>query len=247
MGCFDVIRVLTEKNLDKEFLNKYKHLLKVGVRGFGYWIWKPYIIKKTLQEMNDGDQLLYLDAGCHLNHGGRKRLLEYFDEVSSSDLKVGGFQLSDCHNEKRWTKMDLLVKLGVNKNDRVLKTGQVEGGHVILEKGSQSDDFVKEWVNIAENEHYVDDSPSIETEYKDFQEHRHDQSIFSILCKIKGAVLFSADEVYPADGASWNLLCDYPIQDRRDTKLSLRAQLLNKIAKCKRKIVHLMTRFPGLK
>ena len=32
-------------------------------RGAGYWIWKSYIIRKTLEEINDGDILIYADGG----------------------------------------------------------------------------------------------------------------------------------------------------------------------------------------
>ena len=29
-------------------------------KGYGYWIWKPFLIWKTLQEMDEGDILLYI-------------------------------------------------------------------------------------------------------------------------------------------------------------------------------------------
>ena len=112
MNYFDSVDIFTEKNLDKDFKQKHKSILKLGSRGYGYWIWKPYIIHKMLQKMNAGDFLLYIDAGCHLNPVGRERLIEYFDLVTQSELKIGGFQIEECHNEKRWSKMDLLVHLG---------------------------------------------------------------------------------------------------------------------------------------
>ena len=34
--------------------------------GFAYWSWKPYIIMKTLEKMNDNDILIYMDGGCTL-------------------------------------------------------------------------------------------------------------------------------------------------------------------------------------
>ena len=33
-------------------------------RGGGYWIWKPFVILKTLKSMQEGDILLYADAGA---------------------------------------------------------------------------------------------------------------------------------------------------------------------------------------
>ena len=59
-----------------------------NVRGFGYWSWKPEIIKQTLSDKwNDGDQLLYLDAGCNLNRSWQKiALSQYFDMLSQDVL-----------------------------------------------------------------------------------------------------------------------------------------------------------------
>ena len=38
-------------------------------RGAGYWIWKPYIIWKTLQDVEDGDIVCYIDSACLINKG----------------------------------------------------------------------------------------------------------------------------------------------------------------------------------
>jgi hypothetical protein len=49
---FDKIKVLNEKDLDKDFIEKFKDKLVLGSRDFGYWVWKSYLILKTLKEMN---------------------------------------------------------------------------------------------------------------------------------------------------------------------------------------------------
>lgn len=53
--------------------------LTPSCRGFGYWSWKPWSIHHVLQDMQEGDRLLYLDAGCHININGAKRFREYVD------------------------------------------------------------------------------------------------------------------------------------------------------------------------
>ena len=40
----------------------------------GFWLWKPFIIKKTMENMNDGDVLLYLDCGCELDNNKKDDL-----------------------------------------------------------------------------------------------------------------------------------------------------------------------------
>ena len=44
-------------------------------------------------------------------------------------------------------------------------------------------EFLTDWYSIACNYHFVDDSPSIHPNDPSFREHRHDQSIFSLLIK----------------------------------------------------------------
>lgn len=236
MNYFDTVTIITEKDLDKDFKKKHKAILKLGSRGYGYWIWKPYIIHKMLQEIKDGDYLMYIDAGCHLNPAGRARLIEYFDLVSQSELKIGGFQIEECHNEKCWSKMDLLVHLGVENNKSILESGQVCGGHVLLQKCKNSVAFIDKWLKTAENHHLIDNSPSEKSNFEEFVEHRHDQSIFSILCKLEGAVRLPGDEVYPVDGVSWELLKEYPIHDKRDRAFTAIGKLKDKTTRLYKKI-----------
>jgi hypothetical protein len=56
MIIFKSINCCTENNVD---YNK---------RGYGYWIWKSQIIKQHMDLLNDGEILLYCDAGSQLNN-----------------------------------------------------------------------------------------------------------------------------------------------------------------------------------
>ena len=236
MGLFDDIFIYTEKNLDKDFKRKHRQILKFGTRGFGYWIWKPNIIKQALRTMQEGEQLLYADAGCHLNSEGKKRLLEYFDIVEQSELKIGAFQLEDVHNEYCWSKKDLIVHLGVQDNDDILNSGQICATQVLLQKCEQSTAFVDEWLNIMENYHFSDDSRSISPEHPNFKGHRHDQSVFSLLCKLNNAVRFRGSEVYPQNNDSWDELKEFPIHDKRDRAFSTTGKIKDKLIRLKKKL-----------
>ena len=78
LSCFDKITGMTEIDLknDKNFWDKHERFILENKKGFGYWIWKSYIIMKYLQEMIDSDILVYMDAGCTLNDKGKIRFLE---------------------------------------------------------------------------------------------------------------------------------------------------------------------------
>jgi hypothetical protein len=62
---FDTIEVYSPDILDDSFKMKFNDILKQP-RIAGYGVWRPYIIKKKLDEINDNDILIYLDAGCSI-------------------------------------------------------------------------------------------------------------------------------------------------------------------------------------
>ena len=54
------------EDLSEDFIEKYKDIFKHS-RGGGYWIWRPYILRSAINDINDGEYLVYLDAGCTIN------------------------------------------------------------------------------------------------------------------------------------------------------------------------------------
>lgn len=68
---------------DQDFWGPHHRLMKTVQRGYGYWLWKPYIVKKQLEKMNDNDILIYADSGCELNVNGLPRLVEYINAVNT--------------------------------------------------------------------------------------------------------------------------------------------------------------------
>jgi hypothetical protein len=77
IDIFDDINVYIGEHLqkDKSFWEQHGEFIKNNKRGYGYMLWKPYIIKKTMEHMKDGDILLYLDCGCELNNNKKDELL----------------------------------------------------------------------------------------------------------------------------------------------------------------------------
>ena len=58
-NIFDEIFIYNEYNLpyDEKFERAFRSKL-IPSRGFGYWCWKPFILLKTLESMNNNDILL---------------------------------------------------------------------------------------------------------------------------------------------------------------------------------------------
>jgi hypothetical protein len=161
---------------DTEFWKQHSEFILNNPRGYGYWLWKPYLIKKTMQNMNKGDILLYLDCGCELTCKIKNELIKCIDIVKT-DYIIGTL----TKIEREWNKMDLLIKLDMN-NDMYLNTNQRQAGTNMFLVCDKTIKLVNEWYTIGSEYHYIDDSPSIIPNGK-FIEHRHDQSIFSLLTK----------------------------------------------------------------
>ncbi len=240
MGVFrNRIRIFDETDIDADFREKMKEHLIAGSRGFGYWCWKPQIILQVMQEMNEGDVLLYADIGCHLNPKGLKRLEDYRElaiehsivAFQSRALGEDAITNLDLHflPEKQWTKMDLLRYFDVDDRNDILDSGQIGAGVIVFKNCVQSHHVVETWRQCYYDHFgFIDDSPSKLPNLPGFVQSGHDQSVFSLLCKKYGACLLSSGEyahirMYMPEGGDeklwpeyWRELKQYPVHAKRD-------------------------------
>ncbi len=178
---FEKIYGLTELNLknDLEFWNKHGEFLENNTRGYGYWLWKPYLIIKILNEINENDILLYCDCGCELNILGKDYMNKLFEKTNSK-LIIGTQALS---TDYAFTKIDIINYFKIN-NIEILKIPQMQAGCLMMKKCDIVFKLIEEWYDIMSNNyHLVDDSRSKLKNYLSFIDNRHDQSIFSMLVK----------------------------------------------------------------
>lgn len=233
MNIYDEIFILNESNLDKNFRDKFKSKLIHRSRGFGHYCWKPQVILQILNLMDYGDILHWADVGCHLNTNGIERLKEYFDLTNNSPTGILAFEADikkDTkhhdgrklynHIENEWTKGDLLDYFNVRDRLDIINTPQRVTTTLFLKKTNETLNFVKQWLGVIEhNFSLIDDTPSISPNLPEFTEHRHDQSIFSILCKLHNVDTVSFFEIeYPLVdriGHDWAALHFFPVHGSR--------------------------------
>jgi hypothetical protein len=207
-SLFKNIFGFTEKDLqdNEEFWKRHGDFIKNNPKGFGYWIWKCFLIKEVMnrKDVEEGDIILFVDAGCELNIKGRKRMIEYIGMTMTHDILA--FQMEHIY-EKKYTKMDLLEYANVSQEDR--DCGQIVGGINFWKKTNKTLYILDEIIHLltAENYHFIDDSPSIKTNDVTFIDHRHDQSCISVILK-KHKVFLLKDETYFED---WSNALLYPI------------------------------------
>jgi hypothetical protein len=163
---------------DPEFWVRHSDFIMNNPRGCGYWLWKPYIIMKTLEQLNDGDIIFYADGGCEFNAIRNKQMPRMFRAVSFDKMICSSTQ----HRENEWCKMDLIVELGMNEPN-YLHSVQFQASSIIIEVCDKTRQFIKEWYELCCIYHFIDDTPSVIPNCANFIEHRHDQSVFSLLFK----------------------------------------------------------------
>ena len=88
---FDSVTIYGPNNLDDTFKNNFSNILEMKRLG-GYAIWKPYIIKKKLNEISENDILVYADCGCTINIKGSRRFFDYINMLNDSDSGIISFQ-----------------------------------------------------------------------------------------------------------------------------------------------------------
>ena len=176
IDLFDETILYTDSWLQKhnDFWSKHSKFVKNNKRGYGYWIWKPYITKYTMDNMKNGDILLYLDCGCEIDKKNKNKLNNYLNKVKKLYIITSS---TGCLT-KYWTKMDLFLYLDAKSYaDKI----QRAAGAVIYYVCDKTRKLVNEWYDTACNYDLIDDTPSIHNNYSGFKEHRHDQSIFNLL------------------------------------------------------------------
>ena len=103
-------------------------------RGGGYWMWKPYIIYKNLQLLNDNDILIYSDSGSTIpnNKYTIDKLNEYINILKNSNKGILAFRNPNV--ESKWTKGDVFKHFNCLDNEDIYNTRQFSGGLGIIIK-----------------------------------------------------------------------------------------------------------------
>lgn len=167
-------------------------------RGAGFWIWKSYVIRETLKELNDGDYLVYSDAGS-VYVGDLCDIISTFN-----DEKLDVMVFSLLLQEKEYTKRDAFVLLNADE-PRYTESRQRIGGYIIIRKSKKAEDFIDEWHNACKDYRIITDSHNRmgKPNYKEFKDHRHDQSILSLTAKKHGIKEYRDPSQFGNDFSKW--------------------------------------------
>ena len=171
---------------------EYRPALPNATRGYGYWRWKPEVILRALNELMDGNILIYSDAG-----------VEFIEPVSivldRKDQDIWLFGNETLH--RHWCKADIIEEIWPVSYRRSWANfdRQCQASVIFLRVNDYTRAFVKEWLDwcLFEGGRLIDDSPSRLPNHPEFKENRHDQAILTTLAYREGIKLHHWYVRYP--------------------------------------------------
>lgn len=203
-GVFKTIKGYGPKDLSEDFIKKHCDIFKHS-RGGGYWIWRPYILRQAINNINDNEYLVYLDAGCTINKSGKKRFYEYIHNLENSQNNYGilSFQMTNTNGkgeiqkEKWWTTGQIFNIFNIKPDSDIGESGQYLGGVLILKKNKHLLEYLDKYEKcIYENPLLITDIYNDKDQHEGFKENRHEQSITSVLRKMHGSEVIEGDETW---------------------------------------------------
>ena len=182
------------KLINPEWFDLHRKFITTNARGCGYWIWKSLLITEKLRSIEYGDILVYADAGHEISPAGSNRFDEYIKLTNQFELLA--FDINEPIS--KWTKGDLLNHFSISNNDPFTSLNQVQAGLLFIKKTTGNIILFNYWNSLSTEYAYkfINDSPSRSQNSIAFIEHRHDQSIFTLLIRLSRRGLVLKDESF---------------------------------------------------
>jgi len=141
----------------------------------GHYSWKPYIIMRELMNVDDGDVVWYMDADRRWRKG--VDVLTQFVDLA----KERGIVLV-CYGDDNatWTQRATFVHMGMDE-EKYWRAPHLNAGIQVFERSNLTLRFVQDWLMASLSYDVIANRKSKYKEFEEFREHRHDQSILSIL------------------------------------------------------------------
>jgi hypothetical protein len=159
-------------------------------KGFGWWLWKPYLISKTLDAMPADDYLIYLDATIEV----LKNPLELIK--SSEDIIL----YNNGQNHHEYCKAECYYGMGIYSG---LDQLQANAAIQIYKNTEATQTFLTDYFYNCSNLMFVNDEYKKEIQISKFKAHRHDQSILTNLAIEAGIELKASPCQYGSKGNAY--------------------------------------------
>lgn len=149
-------------------------------RGAGFWMWKPQVILQAMKTTSC-EYILYCDvSSCPVMT--KEKML---DIARSFDHNIMGSRNTNPNSQERmWTKPFTFQALGVSESGPHATSDQRVATMILVRNTTEAHDFIKDWIRYVQIPNVVNDFYASDFQRpKFFRDHRHDQSVFSLLSK----------------------------------------------------------------
>ena len=174
-GRFDKVYSYNETELTPELLGSPTFKIK---KGLGHYSWKPDVIWQTLNRVNDGDVVVYLDAGCSVYDCNEWD--KYFSYLQKYDILA--FRLHQ--RNYNWTRRSVFEHFSKSINYNWKDSFQFGANALIVKKTQNGIAFVSDWRDyMISRLDLCGDVPPDEKKNEDsrLKENRYDQTILTAL------------------------------------------------------------------
>lgn len=178
-GCFDAVIQYKYKDIEESFEVENSEILNGGnSKGAGFWLWKPYFLLKTLKSVNEGDVIFYSDSGASFVRDVKPLI----NEVKNSPQGLACFHLGGDHKEGLWTQKTTLRGMEMD-TEEIRNSTQIMASFVVAKKCASAISIIEDWLSFCKKPELIRDNKNLGKNYPGFRSHRHDQSIWSLICK----------------------------------------------------------------
>lgn len=237
-GVVDTVTQWSPKTLLTAGFENRCPAIRLSERGSGFYAWKPFIIQKKLEEAPDGEIIFYCDIGrtfpYKLLSGSLQVFLDWMKKHKQSVMP--GIKIPWGGPMSMWTKRDAFVLTSMD-SPKIHSCAPIQASFSIWINNSESRDIASEWMILSADRRMISDDPSQNSlpELPDFHEHRHDQSLLSLVFLKRGLQaidlgtnLPSIDPKHPTEVARF--LCGKRIEPVLEGKLVERlSRLIEKL------------------
>jgi len=174
---------ITDEQLKKKtnYMQVVPKIIRDGKRGYGWWIWKPFLIFHLLNYTVEREKgiLVYLDSGAYFKKSC-KPLIDYL--LNSSKQEQIFFK--NFHTNISYCKCQAVSQILNHDSEKIAlfnNIWQVDASFMILRNTSSTRNLIKSWLDMCLNPNWLTDLPSEECkESSQFHDHRHDQCLLSL-------------------------------------------------------------------
>lgn len=168
---------------NSEFYNAHQQILEAKV-GAGYWLWKPYLIDEAMKSAQEGDIIVYSDAGIEII----QELSPLFEICNEKSIVL--FRNAYLRN-RYLIKRDCYVLMHCDEK-KYWNGPHVDASFCLFRNNQSSRKFVAEWLSWCTDARILTDQPNVmgKKNFWGYKFHRHDQAVLSLLAIRYGLELY---------------------------------------------------------